>query len=385
MLALVLAAGPSVARGQTSDARVARVRRLVTAGERSAAQLLADSMLVAYPEGTNEYADALYARALSSASAADAERDYLRIGIEYPLSPRSEDALMMVAQLRLARGDRAGARRSFERLTRDYPSGEQIAKASFWAGRLALDDGDGARACPSLLRAQQLVSADDVELKNQIDYYVLRCSSAAMAARDTTPPPKTNEPKVSALPSRQSAAARAAATRDSTARVVAARRDSIARADSAKRAARDMAQRENSARAAATRDSIARERARRDSIARDSMVADSLARAAAPNDEPGRKGPPPRADLPPAATRRSPPAAAQNAWSVQVAAFPKERDAKALSEVLTQRGYQVRVVGEKAPFRVRVGRYATREEAAAALGRMKAKRLNGVVVEAEPQ
>jgi cell division septation protein DedD len=70
---------------------------------------------------------------------------------------------------------------------------------------------------------------------------------------------------------------------------------------------------------------------------------------------------------------------------VQVAAFPKERDAKALSEVLTQRGYQVRVVGEKAPFRVRVGRYATREEAAAALGRMKAKRLNGVVVEAEPQ
>jgi cell division protein FtsN len=68
---------------------------------------------------------------------------------------------------------------------------------------------------------------------------------------------------------------------------------------------------------------------------------------------------------------------------VQVAAFPKVRDATALSEVLEQRGYSVRVFGDKAPFRVRIGRYATREEAVTALGRMKAKRLKGVVVEAE--
>ena len=70
---------------------------------------------------------------------------------------------------------------------------------------------------------------------------------------------------------------------------------------------------------------------------------------------------------------------------MQVASFPRERDAKALAEVLGQRGFSARVFGEKAPFRVRVGRYATREEGDAALGRMKAARLNGMVVEAEPR
>ena len=70
-------------------------------------------------------------------------------------------------------------------------------------------------------------------------------------------------------------------------------------------------------------------------------------------------------------------------YSVQVAAFPKQRDADALAEVLQQRGFEVRVWGTKAPFRVRVGRYATREEAEEARARMKASRVNGLVVEAE--
>jgi cell division protein FtsN len=72
-------------------------------------------------------------------------------------------------------------------------------------------------------------------------------------------------------------------------------------------------------------------------------------------------------------------------FSVQVAAFPKKRDADALGEVLRQRGFEVRVFGTAPPFRVRVGRYDSREEAAAALGRMKASRVNGIVVEAEPR
>ena len=71
-------------------------------------------------------------------------------------------------------------------------------------------------------------------------------------------------------------------------------------------------------------------------------------------------------------------------YSVQVAAFPKQRDADALRDVLRQRGFQVRVFGTAPPFRVRVGRYDSREEAAAAVERMKASRLKGIVVEAEP-
>lgn len=370
-LALVVAMAllaPS-ASAQSSDARLARVRRLVSAGEQPAARQLADSMLVVYPQGTNEYADALYARAISSTSAADAERDYLRISIEYPLSPRAEDALMMVAQLRQARGDRAGARRSFERLTRDYPTGEYTAKASFWAGRLALDDGDGSRACPALIRAQQLVSPDDVELKNQIDYYVQRCSSGVgVAARDMTPAPPVASPqpkKADAPPPKPSAAARAAAMRDSVAKAAHAR-DSVAKV------------------AAAKRDSIVKAEAAMRAALRDA-ARDSAGVHAEPNDSTSRQAPVVRPTKPESPASPVQTAKSAKEWSVQVAAFPKERDAKALSEVLEQRGYKVRVFGDKPPYRVRVGRYATHDDALVALGKMKAKRLNGVVVEAEPQ
>ena len=330
LLALVLsAAGEALA--QNSDARVARVRRLVNAGDRAAARQIADSMLAVYPEGSPEYADGLYARAISSTSAADAERDYLRIGLEYALSPRAEDAMMMLAQLRLARGDRAGARRGFERLVRDHPTGAQTAKASFWAGRLALEDGDGMRACPALMRARELAPAEDVELRNQIEYFGQRCLvPGALATRDTTPMVAETPPVVT--PPTPAPPVRGA--------------------------------RATQARAAAVRDSMARDSAARDSLSREASLADSVTVTA---------------------EQPAPPAAPAKEWSVQVATFPKERDAKALAEVLGQRGFTARVFGGKAPFRVRVGRYATREEADAALERMKASRLKGVIVEAEPR
>ncbi|MEO7962497.1 MAG: SPOR domain-containing protein [Gemmatimonadaceae bacterium] len=379
-LALVLLIGvaPNV-QGQNSDARVARVKRLVNAGERAAAKQLADSMVVTYPEGSNEYADALYARAISSASAVDAERDYLRISIEYTLSPRAQDALLMVAQLRMARGDRAGARRNYERLARDYPTGEQTARASYWAGRLALDDGDGVRACPALQRAQQLVSEDDVELKNQIDYYVQRCSApGALATRDTTTtttvsPASTSVPQPAVVPP---------AKRDSPPPRTTASTRADARRDSA---VRENIVRDSVVRAAARRDSIARVSGALEAAASDSTQRDSAAHVAMPNVKTARQGPPPREAVPPVANAVAAHVVPAKAWSVQVASFPKARDAKALSEVLEQRGFSVRVFGEKPPYRVRVGRYATREDAAAALGRMKAKRLNGMVVVAEPQ
>jgi cell division protein FtsN len=70
-------------------------------------------------------------------------------------------------------------------------------------------------------------------------------------------------------------------------------------------------------------------------------------------------------------------------FSVQVAAYSTRRDASALLTRLKARGYDVRVVGESAPFRVRIGRYATRADAMSALNRLRAQGLSGMVVEAE--
>lgn len=271
-------AWPAPAAAQTSDGAqsvdsvFAQVQSLVAAGERGAAHVLADSLVSTLPPLSPMYAEALFWRAFTSSQAAAAERDYLRVSIEYPLSPRAPEALLALAQLEYARGDRATARRRFDRLLREYPTGRHVARASYWSGTLALAAGDRAAACRSFSVARAAVSPGDVELANQIDYYVVQC---AAAAADTTSPAA------------------------------------------------------------------------------------------------GEVG----ADTGAAATGR--------AFSIQVAAFTGRGDAAALATRLRQRGFDVRVAGERAPFRVRIGRYATREEAAAALARMRRSQVSGIIVEAE--
>jgi cell division protein FtsN len=83
------------------------------------------------------------------------------------------------------------------------------------------------------------------------------------------------------------------------------------------------------------------------------------------------------------ANRREPPRISQVEFSVQVAAYTRKRDADAALNRLKARGFAVRVVGARAPFRLRVGRYATRDEAVAAQGRMRRAGVTGMVVEAE--
>ena len=338
---------PNTAHGQRTDAPpsaiLSRVQRMVNGGDREGARAYADSLVQATPEGSAAYVEALYARAFASSSAVEAERDYLRVSVEYALSPRAEDATMMVAQLKLARGDRQGARRNFERLVREHPDGSQASKAAFWAGRLAIEDGDLPHGCQSLATSRARVSADDVELVNQIDYYRQRCSAGALAA--ATPADTTAAATAAAKGAKDTKDAKdaGAKAKPKTAMEKAKERAEAARAEKARVEA------ERKERARLERERIAAERAER-------AAADSAAAAV-----PGK------------------------VFTVQVAAFPKQRDAEALRDVLQQRGYEARVWGTKAPFRVRVGRYATREEADAALARMKGSRLNGMVVEAEPQ
>jgi cell division protein FtsN len=63
-----------------------------------------------------------------------------------------------------------------------------------------------------------------------------------------------------------------------------------------------------------------------------------------------------------------------------VAAYNRRAEAEKLRAGLTQRGYQARVDGDVAPFRVRIGRYATNKDAEDALKRIKAKRMDSFVV-----
>lgn len=60
-------------------------------------------------------------------------------------------------------------------------------------------------------------------------------------------------------------------------------------------------------------------------------------------------------------------------WSVQIAAFPTAAEATSFAAEMRARGYDTRVDGTAAPFRVRFGRYATRATAAAAMEAYKSK------------
>jgi DedD protein len=98
----------------------------------------------------------------------------------------------------------------------------------------------------------------------------------------------------------------------------------------------------------------------------------------------------------PAAGKSSPPAKssasgtdAKQAYVVQLAAFTDDKGANALSGKLKKAGYpaytELVTTSQGALWRVRVGPYASREEANAARDRLKREGQNGIVSTASPR
>jgi cell division septation protein DedD len=271
-----------------------RAQQMVTAGQDVAGRAVVDSVLAATTEGTPRYAEALFWRATLSKTAAGAERDYRRIAVEYPLSPRAAEALFRLSQLEMTRGDRAAARAHLERLQREHPTGATSTRASVALARLAFDDGDVTAGCAAIAAAQSGLVSGDVELRNQVEDYSPRCANIAAAStlrQDSAASPNAGRP----MP----------ATRDADSAVV-------------------------------------------------------------------RGGARPAASTP-------------TEYSVQVAAYDTRAAADALAKRLSARGYAARVVGDQRPYRVRVGRYPTRERAGNAVRQMARQNVRGVIVEAEPR
>lgn len=84
---------------------------------------------------------------------------------------------------------------------------------------------------------------------------------------------------------------------------------------------------------------------------------------------------PPRAPAPAAdsAMAPRPTRASTMLWTVQIAAFPSAAEARKFADEIRGRGYDTRVDGTSAPFRVRFGRYESRDAATAAMNAYKQK------------
>lgn len=181
IVALLSIAGVAKAQATThADSSVfARAQVLVSAGEGKEGRALVDSLLARIPANSLRYAEGLYWRATLASNALDAERDYRRIAVEYVLSPRVPAALTRLAQLELARGDRALARQHLERLLNEYPPRAERANAWYWLGRIAFESGDASRGCIAIDSARVLATAGDVELTNQIAGEARKCETRA--------------------------------------------------------------------------------------------------------------------------------------------------------------------------------------------------------------
>ena len=305
-----------------TDSLFKRARRLVSEGDGAAGRALVDSLLRAATEGSPAYGDALFWRGALAETAADAERDYRRVIVEYPLSPYADDALLSLAELEQARGDRAAAYQHLQRFVREHPMGPARARAGLAAARLAFEQRDLARGCAMIADAR-LSAGRDVELRNQIDYHGSRCPAAtavtppATAAtvpstRPSTTPPATTPPTRTEQPSTP---ASIAAPRPDTSR---------------------------------------------------SRTSTSAATA------------------PPATETVTKPVPPRGIWTIQLAAYNTRQDAEALVRKLATRGVKARISGDAKPFRVRLDYYETRQAAAARVAELKQRGIIGFVTD-EPR
>lgn len=181
--ALLLAAAPAAqAQGSASlpDSLFRRAQRLVAEGEGTAGRALADSLVSAAAPGSPALAEALYWRGALAATAAEAERDYRRLLVEFPLAPRADDALLRLAQMERARGERASAQQRLERFLREHTASPSLGRAAFLLAQLHFEANALVPGCRALAQARGATPASNVELRNQIGFYGGRCEGVAL-------------------------------------------------------------------------------------------------------------------------------------------------------------------------------------------------------------
>jgi cell division protein FtsN len=305
----------------SSDSIFVRAQRMAAEGQGDAARALVQHEIDISAAGSPHYVDALYWRAVVAATAADAERDLRRIIIEYPLSPRNEDALLRLAQLEMTRGDNDQALVHLQRLVIDHPTSPSRARASFWMARVYFDKNQTPAACRSLADAARNTSAAQVEQRNQIDFWMQRChgvdtTAVASATTDSSMTAQSPGTSTSAPPTPATTVAPPPAPTPATSTTT----------------------------------------TRSTTTGKSSTT-----------------------------STRSGAGASSGRYTVQVGAYPTRASAESHRRSLAARGIDARIVGTSAPYRVRVGRYGTRAEADAAAQRLKAKKLSVYVTEAEPK
>jgi cell division protein FtsN len=321
-----------------SDPAYRRAQAMVNDGNAQGGRAVVDSMLARAAPGSNEFAEGLYWRAVLASTAAEAEMDYRRIIVDHPSSPRVEDVLLRLAQLEVARANYDAALLHLTRLTTEHPEGASRARASYWTARVLFEKNDSQRACIANADALARTTEDQAELRNQITYLNQRCAGVALTteapALAVNPQPANPQP-VATVPEPTAAA------------VTVTPKPAMRPPDKPLDTSPTM-------------------------LPTPPITTDASAERAVTTK--------PTTSRPPTTKSAT---TSGSGYTIQVAAYNVKSQAQTMATRLKQRGYEARVSGTSAPYRVRIGRYDSRTQAAAVLRSLKAKSINGIVVQAE--
>jgi cell division protein FtsN len=331
-----------------------------------AGRALIDSVIKATSPTARLYPEALFWRASLASNAADAESDYKHIVVDYPLAPQAEDALLRLAQLELARGDREGALNHLQKIPRDYPRSKSLARVSYWTARVLFEKNDIPKACAANANALAQAGDAEIELRNQIQYQGQRCPPPAVAIA-TPPMPTGDAPRDNSVPSATASSTPTSTVAPPQSPPVSSPMPAATPAATEKVVVADTV----TAPVSIPPKTIAQtQRPKPPTEGRDTKpsIVDPSKSAANAGEKVPAKGP----------GGGSP----SSGYSVQVAAYKQKSEADKLTSSLVKRGYQARIDVDATWFRVRIGRYATSKEAEDALKRIKAKQMDGFVVRA---
>ena len=304
-----------------TDARLVEVIRHAQEGQSDSARIKVQRLLAATAPTDSLYPQIVYTQAMVASDAADMRRQLQRVAVEYSSSSWADDALLRLVQLDYASGNLEGAARNLERIRLDYPGSSLLPQAAYWAARTYFDQKKPELACRWI--ADGLTGArGNVEMQNQLGYLNQRCSQFAAAGpstpvvRDSIPRAAADSPRTVGPPPRDSAPA--AAARPDTATTI-------------------------------------------------TLVPETPTPAPAP---------PPRSDTartqPPRPTPPTVPTAGSR-YRVQITAVRNVSTARSIAAKLKSRGFSVVTVEEGGLYKVRVGDYATKADAVAAVPEIKAK------------
>src|SRR5256885_5096155 len=187
---VMLTVGPSGRLAAQTDARLVEALRLAQSGQVDSGRFIIRRLLATLSATDSVYPQALLAAAKIAPDAQAVSTNLNRIVVEYGASPWADDALLLLTQLYFAQRDPTQTIQAAERLNRDYPDSPLRPRANFSAARAYFELKNETRGC-ELIRQALDGAGDDVEFKNQVNFYAPRCAGAPLATTATSTPADT--------------------------------------------------------------------------------------------------------------------------------------------------------------------------------------------------